>query len=397
MSLIRKWLPLLLVLVGVAALVLLVATRPQQPPTEARERVWTVETVAAERQTLSPTLHLYGEIVSPRAALLTSAVTADVIEVPVRDGEQVAAGQRLVQLDEREARLLLQQREAQVASEQRRHANDRQALQRETELLELARRNLERLERLSERQAVSDALLDEAQRSWEQQQLAYEQRRLNIDDHPYRLAQLEAQRDQAALDLERTEVRAPFAGRVASITVAPGDRVRVGERLLELYDTEALEVRLRLPIPQLERVRDGLDANGTLAGEALLDGRSVPLTLYTLAGRSQAGGAVVEALARLDGEAGGLLLGRFVEVRLSLPPQAGVVALPHEAIYGSDRIYLYREGRMRAMTVERVGEHDDGTRTRILVRAPALQAGDAIIVTRLPNAMDGLRVAVAGE
>ena len=46
--------------------------------------------------------------------------------------------------------------------------------------------------------------------------------------------------------------------------------------------------------------------------------------------------------------------------------------------------------------IERVGEqrNADGD-TRVLVRSPDLQPGDRIVITQLPNAMDGLRVNVA--
>jgi len=51
---------------------------------------------------------------------------------------------------------------------------------------------------------------------------------------------------------------------------------------------------------------------------------------------------------------------------------------------------------MRTLQVERVGEQRglDGS-TRVLVRSPELQPGDKIVITQLPNAMDGLRVRVA--
>ena len=72
--------------------------------------------------------------------------------------------------------------------------------------------------------------------------------------------------------------------------------------------------------------------------------------------------------------------------------------LPYEAIYGTDRIYRLEGERMRTLQVERVGEQRglDGS-ARVLVRSPELKAGDEIVITQLPNAMDGLRVRVAEE
>ncbi len=83
---------------------------------------------------------------------------------------------------------------------------------------------------------------------------------------------------------------------------------------------------------------------------------------------------------------------------MDLPDASNSVALPYEAVYGTNRIYRLEGERMRGLNVERVGEQrspDGGA--RVLVRGPDLQPGDRIVTTQLPNAMDGLRVKVAGE
>jgi hypothetical protein len=87
-----------------------------------------------------------------------------------------------------------------------------------------------------------------------------------------------------------------------------------------------------------------------------------------------------------------------VELSVNLPVVHDSVALPYEAVYGTDRIYRLEGERMRTLQVERVGEQRslDGS-TRVLVRSPELQPGDKIVITQLPNAMDGLRVRVAEE
>jgi hypothetical protein len=60
-----------------------------------------------------------------------------------------------------------------------------------------------------------------------------------------------------------------------------------------------------------------------------------------------------------------------------------------------DRIYRLDEGRMTALDVERIGEYrgPDGS-VQVLVRSAALRAGDQIVTTQLPNAVNGLKVEV---
>lgn len=391
----RKLVPLLLLSIGILGFVLLVATRPAKTPVEVRERAWTVAVETVTPGSHVPVLTLYGVVDSPRAAVLTAAVAAYVAEVPVREGEVVEADAPLVRLDERDARLVLTQREAQVASAQRSHRNDVQALAHERQLLQLAEKAVERAQTLVARNLGPQAALDEATAALERQRLAVAARALAVADYPQRLAQLEAQQEQARLDLERTHIIAPFHGRVAALHVAPGDRVRAGDRIAEIYAVAGMELRAAVPAPWLPVVRAAVAA-GEVRATARIDGTDYELRLAGLSGRAGAGGAGVDVLLRFVDGAAELPLGRFAEVYLHLPPVAQAVALPHEALYGRDRIYRLVEGRMAMLPVERLGEslNGDGT-TRLLLRSPELRAGDRVIVTRLPNAMDGLRVVAA--
>ncbi|TVQ70608.1 MAG: HlyD family efflux transporter periplasmic adaptor subunit [Chromatiaceae bacterium] len=409
---VRRFLPLILLALGILGFILLMITRPEQPPREVAERAWRVDVQEIELQTLSPQLTLYGHVTSPRAASLRAAVEADVAQVPAEEGRRVEAGDTLVELDRRELSLLVDQRQAdlddlqaQLRALERSHARDQEALEREQTLLTLARRSVERAEDLQRRNVGSPTAVEDAQRTLEQQALAVANRRLAVEDFEAQQEQIKARArraesllEQARLDLERSRITAPFDARISQVQVAPGDRVRVGDALVALYDLEALEVRARIPATYMPRVRAALEAHDAPEALGLVDGLEVSLTLVRLAGESPAGGAGVEGIFRVGSGAGEIPMGRFMTVRLSLPAQTDVVALPFEALYGLDRIYRLEEDRMRRIGVERIGEWTDASgHERVLVASPELSTGDRIIVTRLPNAMDGLRVSVGGE
>ncbi|MFB6259746.1 MAG: hypothetical protein ABEK42_03415, partial [Thiohalorhabdaceae bacterium] len=121
--------------------------------------------------------------------------------------------------------------------------------------------------------------------------------------------------------------------------------------------------------------------------------------LDRLGGRSPEGASGVEGLFRIQGKAPeGLALGRFAEVVAELPPRPGLVAVPPAALYEQDRIYVVRDGRLAALTVERVGQKAvAGGPGRLLLRPEGLRSGDRVVTTQLPNASEGLRVRVADE
>lgn len=410
--LLRRLLPLLILAAAVAGFILLRATGPESPPMAVGERVWRVNTETVTPGTLAPSLSLYGHVSTPRTAHLRAAVEADVLETLAEEGRLVTQGETLVRLDEREASLRVIQREAdladvraQISAERLRNARDREALKHDETLLELAERNVARTTDLLARNLGSQSALDDARRAFEQQALAVNARRLALEDFDARLAQLnarvrraEALLEDARLDLERTAVRAPFAGRVSRLNVAPGDRVRVGDALITLFDAEALEVRARIPALYLPVVRQALAAGERLTAWGEIDGEAVELQLTRLAGEAPATGAGVEGLFRITEGGEQVPLGRFMTVHLRLPEQDQVVALPFEALYGTDRIYRVEEGRMRAIRVERRGEWMDADgRERVLVHSPEIRDGDRLVTTRLPNALDGLRVVTDGD
>lgn len=407
--LLKAVLPLTLLGLAVAGFLLLKATRAVTPPVAAQEKSWRVSAIKIAPSPLTPNLLLYGTVEAPLEAEIKAAVTADVAQVAVREGQTVAAGDMLVALDERELILSLRQRqadlresEAQIASEQARHAANLKALQREKALLELAERTVTRARNLNTRQLTSESVLDEARQAVEKQALALNARQLEVDDHAARLAQLQARRarsealrDQAQLDRSRALIAAPFAGRVARMPIAPGDRVRPGDLLLALYPVGDLEIRAQMPFRYLPAARAALAANRPLQAAATVDSHPVAAVLERLGGEASRNSGGMDALFRVSEGAGALTPGRILTLLLDLPPEEGVVALPFEALYGLDRIYRLADGRMAALAVERVGERREAEgRVQVLVRSPELAAGDRIVTTQLPNAITGLKVTV---
>jgi hypothetical protein len=126
-----------------------------------------------------------------------------------------------------------------------------------------------------------------------------------------------------------------------------------------------------------------------------VDGQPVVAQLDRLGGETGQNSGGLDALFQVTEGVRWLIPGRVLTVHMDLPPEDNVVALPFEAWYGLDRIYRLEDGRMAALTVERVGEQRDAAgQARVLARSPDLQAGDRIITTQLPNAITGLKVEV---
>jgi len=74
----------------------------------------------------------------------------------------------------------------------------------------------------------------------------------------------QAVRDQAALDLARTEVRAPANGNIANLTLRPGDYVKTGTPIFSLVETDHLWVEANFKETDLTHVLAGQPATVTI-------------------------------------------------------------------------------------------------------------------------------------
>ncbi len=399
----RLLLPLAILAVAVAMFAWLRATKPVQPPPSTQEKIWRVEVLAVEPERRTPVLSLYGRVETPTRVRPAAPGAGVVTEVPAREGQRFSAGTLLLALDARDfdpavaqARAELADLDAQLEAERLRERADRAALAQERRLRDLAEAAVARAERLKSRELGSDTALDDARSALGRQQLALTTRQLAVDSAAARVAQLDARRarqqarlDEVQLALERSRVVAPFDGIVADVHVAPGDRVQVGNALLEIYPADGLEVRARVAQRYQQELLAALDAGDPLEARARIAGREHVLPLRRVAGVGDPSG--IDAFFALP-DAAGVRLGALLDLALRRPAVEDAVVVPYRALYGNGRVYLLRDGRMQGVDVELLGPAADGDDSLALVRGAGLATGDRIVVTHLPNAIDGLPV-----
>jgi len=395
----------LIILGALAVAVVLIVSRDRSAPLERPERAWAVDVKPAIRETLRPTLELFGSVQSPQNARLSAGVDGLIIDVSVLDGQTVAADQVLLLLDDRDVRLELQQADADLREVQakqqfakRRLERSRDAFEKEQELLALTEKRQARAQELQQEGLLSQSDLDTTAENLKRQQLAVNQAQLTVEEVEIQLTELSAQasraralRDQAKIDLERTQVRAPFDGVVSELGVSQGDRVRADDVLMRLQNPAAIEVRTQIPASYAEAVTRGLAAGEPMAALVQAGDHSVAGELVRISGQTSEASGGVDSFVRFATPPRALRLGSTVRVYLDLPPQQNVIALPAEALYGRNEVYKLVDNRMQILEVERVGEraHPVGG-TEVLVRSPQLSDSDQIVVTKLANAADGL-------
>ncbi|MFW6021764.1 MAG: efflux RND transporter periplasmic adaptor subunit [Guyparkeria sp.] len=402
----RLLLPLLILAIAIGAFLALKASGPEAERPEAEERAWLVETTTVEPGRRHPVLTLHGEVANPDRLSINAPLPARVAAVPVEDGQSVRAGDRLVELDERDfqpalsrAQANLADLEAQIREAEARHESDRQALTLEKEIVENAETALSRSRDLRERNLASQADVDNARDALSQARLSLNTLRERLATFESRLAGLEARRDAAEADVEaarrdldRARVDAPADGLIGDVEVSPGDQVGANASLLRFYPWDGFELRAQIPTgrvgPMLEALRDGEHPRAR-ARET-----GAELRLDRIAAQASGQGAT-GLFAFVDPDES-LRTGQILTLELEMPPVDDAVTIPHSALYGNDHVYRVHDGRLERVQVERLGEYRGDTTSgesgALLVKSASLAAGDRVATTQLPNAIDGLRV-----
>lgn len=401
----KRLTPAVIVLIGIVIFIVLRVTRDQPEPVGSQERAWRVATETISPDAFQPRLTLYGQLESPRRFTVVAPLAGRIAALPANDGASVRQGELLVALDDADiqpriaqARAELADAKAQLESEKLANDADQQALRMEQRLEENARKALERMQQLVERQMVPAVELDNAQDVLDRAALTVANRKRSLTAHPSRLAaqQARVERAEAALDstlrdAERSRFVAPFDGVVGSVQVAVGDQVGANASLLDFYPLEGMELRALVPQIHSQDFINALNEGQQLEARSLDVQPPLELTLTRIAGQADASG--IEALFRVENPRVDLRLGNLMAISVARPSRNDSVALPYSALYGNNTVYTLNDGRLQAIAVEQVGEtrDADGER-RVLVRSSQLKSGMPIVITHLPNAISGLKV-----
>ncbi|HLO96471.1 MAG TPA: efflux RND transporter periplasmic adaptor subunit [Burkholderiaceae bacterium] len=220
-----------------------------------------------------------------RQTTLAAQVAGAVVELLVKPGDAVKAGQLLMRLDARSADQSAQASEAQA--------------QVGRAQLELARRELDRQQQLFRQRFISQAALDQAEAQFKATQ-----------------AQVQAQLSQAGAARSQSawyQVRAPYAGVIAEVPVVQGDMALPGRALAVIYDPGALRVTAHVPQAQATPGAEQavLVDLPTLGLQGL-----IPRRVQWLPTVDSSSGTV-ELRAELPATLQGLLPGQFARIRLS--------------------------------------------------------------------------------
>ncbi len=227
--------------------------------------------------------HYTGIVTARRSSVLAAKAIGRVEQIDVDLGDQVIAGQVLVKLDTNQLEAQRRGVAANLAAAQARlvelKAGPRkqeisQARSNVSEMkasLKLAEATFERSQRLFQSKAVSEQELDQSRYSLDAAvaRLEVASKTLDLLEEGTRQEQIDSQQalvdvlaaelDQIGVQVAEKQILAPYAGQIQARFVDEGAIVAAGDRILEIVESNELEIRVGLPpelvaAPSIERI-----------------------------------------------------------------------------------------------------------------------------------------------
>ncbi len=288
-------------------------------------------------------LAVSGRTETDAQANVVATATGKVIEISVDEGDRVAAGQVVAQIDPARQTAAVRQAEAGLAS----------AMVAQDEAEDVFRRAM------ALGQNVSPVTLSEAERRVAASVAEVERQQAIVD--------------QSRLVLEDYTLRAPIAGTVLSSAVEPGQTVALGAALMEIADLGRAIVATNVDEAYAAHLRVGMDADVTLAGDTRV-----------LSGHVTFIGAEVDTVtgsltARIGLDAAAdRPLGLTAVVNIIVDRVDRALTVPRTALVragSSPSVYLIRDGQVAEVPIT----FDDWPAERVRV-AGGLYAGDVLIL-----------------
>ncbi len=365
--------------VSVLGAAILIATSSPVEGRPSERQIPPVRVLEAQPRTVQLRVLSQGTVAPRTESALIPEVSGPVIWVSPElvSGGYFEADQVLLRIDPTDHEAALERARANVARAEGEYEHAGQVLERQRGL--------------ASRNVVSAAALDDATRTGRVTEAALREARVALG--------------QAERDLARTEIRAPFTGRVRDERVDVGQFLSRGTSFAMIYATDYVEVRLPIPDHQLAYLDVPLWNRGNLQGElpgVTLSARFAGAEhvwqghIVRTEGEIDAKSRMVHVVARVedpyaasaDGSRPPLAVGLFVSAEISGHSAEQVTLVPRSAMRDGSRLLVVdEENRLRYRDVEVLRiDRDD-----VLIRA-GLAAGERVCISQLQTVVEGMEV-----
>ncbi len=373
-------------LAGLIAIFILL-NKPVAERRHAHTKSLVVETFTLKPQLFSVLVHTQGTVEPRTSTALISRVTGEIDHVSpaFRPGGFFEPGDTLLTIDSTDYKLDIKSAHATLASAQF-------SLQEEQAQSDQAAENWKRMGRT---EVPSDLVL----------------RKPQLAQAHASVLSARAQLQKIQLDLKRTRITAPYAGRILEQFVDIGQYVSPGNQLVKIYAIDYAEIRL----PLTEKQRGMIDLPGLYRGESSQTYQGPEATVraaiggqsYQWKGRVMRTEGSVDRTtrqvylivqvdnpyARRSDNRPPLEIGQFVKAEIQGRVMNNVFVLPRTAVQANETIMVVDEqSRIQRKKIDIIWE----TQKTLIVR-DGLRVGERVCTTYIPFVANNSKVQLASQ
>lgn len=375
--------PIAILMVSMIGAAIIVVSKPDIKTSPAEAPRPLIRTLKVQKQSLTMKVKSQGSVTPRTESTLVSQVAGRVVAVSpaFAAGGFFEKGDVLVSVDKRDYELALIQAKAHVAQAEMRWKWEKQEA-------EVAKKEWHRL---GNDGAAPDLVL----------------RKPQLAEAEAGYAASKATMQLAELKLERTQIRAPYAGRIRTKIVDVGQYVNPGAPIAQIYAVDWAEVRLPLPDDELAFLDMSLSFRGNQfdshGPEVILRGNFAGRKhewrgyIARLEGEIDARSRMVYAVARVENPYGRssdnrppLSIGMFVEAEIIGVTIDDLVAIPRSALRDNKQaLVVDHESRLRFRSIE-IFRIDTDT---VMIES-GLENGETLCISPLETVVDGMHVRI---
>jgi len=372
--------PVLVLVAGILVMQGLIAAKPAPEKKDDEVRAVSLYVDSVTSEDVKVAIRTQGEVRPKTEIELIPQVSGRIVAMSdnFSDGAQFAPNSMLLKIDDADYRVAVVQAEARVAAAQ-------------TEL---------------ERQLATAEMKEDEWRDGRKEQAPtdFALNLTQVAEARANLRSAEAALSKARLDLERTEIKVPFHGRVRERHVGIGQFVSAGASMGRVFSTDTVEVRLPLTDAQLVELNLplGYTADPAVMPPAVEFSTRLGNREYHWSGEIvRVDGAIDEdtrliyATAEVRDPYGlaanqgmPMAVGMFVNAEIAGIEEQSAFVMPRLALRNDDKVYVINgDNELEIRSVDVLSTSEE----RVLVTS-GVSAGDRVVTSPVPNAVEGMAV-----
>jgi RND family efflux transporter MFP subunit len=376
----ERYYPIFIFLAGLLLGGLILATGPEIEQRAPSEKIPLVRTVSINPETIRLSSSAFGIVLPRTESELIPEVSGRIIDMSssLVSGGFFKKGQILLTLEPLDYEAALEQSSA--------------ALESAKSELDNAKKNHDRQINLAKKQSISVSRKEEAIN------------RLRFAEAAFREAK--ARVSLSKKNLERTQIRAPYDGRVRTEKVDVGQFVNRGQSVASLYAIDSAEIKLPIHDQELAYLDLPLYGTGESDEETVIlkatfagDEHTWKARVARTEGELDSKTRMINVIAEVDSPYAAkdskppLTIGLFVEAEILGQIIQNAVVIPRSAIQEDNLVYVVdKENRLKFQEVSILRMLNDEA-----VITNGLNKGDIVSISSLRNAEPGMKVRTSVE